>query len=114
MRISERLISRAPRRRALEVISSRDLDWMYSNNFIYNTRFRMAEDLDSFFKKKKTKGKKKYTTSDSIKKAVEDSQKVEEQKKSLPNDEDPQNIDPVLLVCYRNDLPCDIRSRIGY
>ena len=55
----------------------------------------MAEDLDNFFKKKKTKGKKKYTTSDSIKKAVEDSQKVEEQKKSLPNDEDTQINDPV-------------------
>ena len=55
----------------------------------------MAEELDSFFKKKKTKGKKKYTTSDSIKKAVEDSQKVEEQKKSLPNDEDTQINDPV-------------------
>lgn len=54
----------------------------------------MAEDLDSFFKKKKTKGKKKYTTSDSIKKAVEDSQKVEEQKKNLPNDEDTQTNDP--------------------
>ncbi|XP_065912257.1 protein CDV3 homolog isoform X2 [Dysidea avara] len=54
----------------------------------------MAEDLDSFFKKKKSKGKKKYTTSDAIKKAVEDSQKVEEQKKSLTNDEDVRTVDP--------------------
>jgi len=58
----------------------------------------MAEDLDSFFKKKKSKGKKKYTTSDAIKKAVEDSQKVEEQKKSLSNDEDVRTVDPVCNI----------------
>ena len=74
----------------------------------------MAEDLDSFFKKKKTKGKKKYTTSDSIKKAVEDSQKVEEQKKSLPNDEDTQNIDPVHDLATYYFKPTRLCEGFGY
>ena len=74
----------------------------------------MAEDLDSFFKKKKTKGKKKYTTSDSIKKAVEDSQKVEEQKKNLPNDEDTQTNDPVRTHRSLSNQYIELVNMFGY